>query len=77
LIVACLCPVLISGMITVYNYYCFCCHVTMQCLILQYVLIILLRVYQSIYIETSVRNKCQCSFSYCMSTDPLLQYVNM
>jgi hypothetical protein len=68
---------------------------------------------QSIYIETSVRNKCRCSFycalltlhvlapihymfwpllvaifrwfcntkkfedSYCMSTDPLRQYVNM
>jgi hypothetical protein len=69
-------------------------------------LCILLRVYQSIYIETSVRNKCRCSFycarlilhvsspiggqlrvvfvtqkkfegCYCMSTDPLLQYVNM
>jgi hypothetical protein len=60
---------------------------------------------QSIYIETSVHNKCRCSFycalltlhvsapigghlqvvcntqkfecSYCMSTDPLFQYVNM
>jgi hypothetical protein len=65
-------------------------------------LCILLRVYQSRYIGTSVRNKCRCSFycahftlhvsapiggylqvvcntknfegSYCMSTDPLLQY---
>jgi hypothetical protein len=37
-------------------------NVTMKVLIIGFC--ILLRVYQSIYIETSVRNKCRCSF-YC------------